>query len=267
MYFLDERLSYAELGDRMRKHKVAVLSWEIPNKSEVMTGVGRYVGYLAELGKFSREKATRIDLTFIVPGPKNEVACRNGYKIFFLGIPGFSNNHRYDEDVLYPSCESFTNNLLCGRRQIDIKKFDLVLATSFIFGGLISRIQHLDNIVYISHRPEFLREKLAKEFNVEFGDRRTLRKDAELESKAVRFSRCTVTVSEACRREISGRYGRNKIHVIPNGVDTNLFSRVEVPASGDKTVFAYVGRNHPEKGVPLLLKSAKRLLSRNQGKN
>lgn len=237
------------------------MSWEAPSRSEVMTGVGRYVSYLAELGKFSRKGATKIDLTFIVPGQEDGVVNGGGYRILFLKIPGFSDERRYEEDVLYHSCRSFADRLLRERGQADMIKFDLVLATSFAFGELISRTRHTGKVVYVSHRPEFLRERLAKEFKIELGDPRRLRMDEEMEYKAVRFSESTVTVSEACRKEISRRYGRNGIHVIPNGVDTSLFSRTGAQPNGSMTVFTYVGRNHPEKGVRLLLESARRIMS------
>lgn len=226
-----------------------------------------YLSYLTELGRFSRAGKTRLDLTFIVPWGKDALLQRDSYRVLLLKTRGFDKKRPYDGNVLYPSCRNFASRLLEDKNSVDPKDFDLILANSFAFGEFISRAQHLENIIYISHRPEFLREKFAEQFKVNLGDKRRLRKDAELEAKSVENSKQVLTVSKACKEGLAKRYQRNKITVIYNGIDGGVFSRAQTPPNGGKTVFTYVGRNHPEKGVSLLLNSVKKLIDRDHGKN
>ncbi len=226
-----------------------------------------YLGYLAELGKFSRTTTPRLDLTFIVPWQKDALLRKNGYNVLLLKTPGFRKERPYHEEVLYPSCKNFASRLLKDKNPIDHKSFDLIIANSFAFGEFISRAQHLENLVYISHRPEFLREKFAEQFRVKLGGTRRLRKDAELEAKSVENSERVLAVSKACKKELSKRYAPDKITVIYNGINENVFRRIQIPSNGGKTVFTYIGRNHPEKGISLLLKSVKDLIEKDHGKN
>lgn len=226
-----------------------------------------YLSYLAELGKFSMTTNSRLDLTFIVPWQKDVLLRKNGYSVLLLKTPGFRKERLYNEEVLYPSCKNFASRLLNDKNPIDHKGVDLILANSFAFGEFISRAQHLENLVYISHRPEFLREKFAEQFRVKLGGKRRLRKDAELEAKAVENSEQVLTVSEACKKELSKRYRSDKITVIYNGINENVFSPMQTPSNGGKTIFTYIGRNHPEKGISLLLKSVKDLIEKDHGKN
>lgn len=219
-----------------------------------------YLGYLAELGAFARARGRNLSLTFIVPSQRDRLVHREGYKVLFVRTPRFREHRPYDVDVLYPATKRFAGRLLGRSSPIDLKKFDVILANSFAFGELIARAR-LNNFVYISHRPEFLREKFAERFGVRVANKRRLRRDTRLEAKSIENSRRTITVSKACKRELARRFGRNCIDVIYNGVDTNLFSRVECESNG-KTVFTYAGRNHPEKGVDLLLRSVQRVIDR-----
>ena len=244
----------------MRKLKVAVLGWEPPSRNRVVTGAGMYLGYLAELGVFARARGRKLSLTFIVPSQRDRLVHREGYRVLFVRTPRFREHRPYDADVLYPATKRFAKRLLGRRSPVDLKKFDVILANSFAFGELIARAR-LDNFVYISHRPEFLREKFAERFGVRIASKRRLRRDARLEAKAIENSRRTITVSKACKRELARRFDRNCIDVIYNGVDTNLFSRVGCESNG-KTVFTYAGRNHPEKGIDLLLRSVQRVVDR-----
>lgn len=243
----------------MREFKVAILGWEAPTRDGAITGSGVYLNYLSKLGKFSRSRGINVDLTFIIPGEKDRLVQEDGYKILTLKIPGFSKCRRYDGEVLYPSSKSFANRLAKDKNPIDVKKFDLILANSFAFGEFIQKAG-LENIAYVSHRPEFLRIKLAKKFNIDAGHERRLMRDAELEAKAVKNSEYTITVSAACKKELAKRYRRAKIHVIPNGIDTNIFTKVKTSSNGNKRIFTYVGRSHPEKGVTLFIQSARRLI-------
>lgn len=136
-----------------------------------------YLNYLTELGKFSRATNPRLDLTFIAPSQKDALLRKDGYNVLLLKTRGFCKECPYNEEVLYPSCKNFASRLLKDKNPIDQKSFDLILANSFAFGEFISRAQHLENLVYISHRPEFLREKFAEQFRVELGGKRRLRKD------------------------------------------------------------------------------------------
>ncbi len=252
---------------RLHKYKVAVLGWEVPSRSKITTGAGMYLSYLTELSKFSRTTNPGLDLTFIVPWQKDALLRRDGYSVLLLKTRGFRKEHPYNEEVLYPSCDDFGSRLLKYKSPIDLRSFDLILANSFAFGEFISKAQHLENIVYISHRPEFLREKFAEQFRVGLGNKRRLRKDAKLEAKALENSERVLTVSKACKKELAKRCERDKITVIYNGIDENVFSRVQTPSNGGKKVFTYIGRNHPEKGVSLLLKSVKDLIEKDHGKN
>lgn len=252
---------------RLHKYKVAVLGWEVPSHSKITTGAGMYLNYLTELSKFSRTTNLRLDLTFIAPGQEDALLRRSGYRVLLLKTRRFRKEFPYNEEVFYPSCEDFGSRLLKDKNPVNLKNFDLILANSFAFGEFISKAQHLENIVYISHRPEFLREKFAEQFGVGFGNKRRLRKDAELEAKAVENSEQVLTVSKACKKELAKRYTRDKITVIYNGVDDDVFNRVQTPSDGGKKVFTYIGRNHPEKGVSLLLRSVKDLVEKDHGKN
>ncbi len=244
----------------MRKLKVVVLGWEPPSRSKVATGVGMYLGYLAELGMFARARSRNLSLTFIVPSQRDRLVHREGYRVLFVRIPGFREHRPYDADILYPATKRFAERLLGKHAPVDLKKFDMILANSFAFGELIARAG-LDNLVYISHRPEFLREKFAERFGVRVANKYRLLRDARLEVKSIENSRRTITVSKACKRELARRFDRNCIDVIYNGVDTNLFSRAKCESNG-KTVFTYAGRNHPEKGIDLLLRSVRRVVDR-----
>lgn len=244
----------------MRKLKVAVLGWEPPSRSRVATGAGMYLGYLAELGVFARARGRKLSLTFIVPSQRDRLAHCEGYRVLFVRTRGFREHRPYDADVLYPATKQFAERLLGRRSPVNLKKFDVILANSFAFGELIARAR-LDNLVYISHRPEFLREKFAERFGVRIASKRRLRRDARLETKAIENSNRTITVSKACKRELARRFNRSCIDVIYNGIDTNLFSRVRCEPNG-KTVFTYAGRNHPEKGIGLLLQSVQRVVDR-----
>lgn len=240
----------------MEKVKVAVLGWEPPSWNKVTTGAGMYLCYLAEIGSFSRAHGRKLNLTFIVPSQRDmTVVHRENCNTMHVQTKGFRKDCRYNEDVLYPATERFADRLLGRRSPVNLKKFDMILANSFAFGELIARAK-LDNLVYISHRPEFLREKFAKHFGVKVVSKRRLRRDTRLETKAIENSVRTITVSKACRRELTRKFARAHIDVIYNGVDTDLFSRDKCESNG-KTVFTYVGRNHPEKGVDLLLQSVR----------
>ena len=243
----------------MREFKVGILGWEAPTKNGAITGSGVYLNYLSKLGKFSRSRGIDVDLTFIIPGEEDKLVRADGHKILTLKIPGFSKCRRYDGEVFYPSSKSFADRLAKDRNPVDVRKFDLIFANSFAFGEFIQKT-NLKNIVYISHRPEFLRIKLAKKFNIDAGNERRLLRDAELEAKAVENSEYTIAVSAASKRELAKRYRRAKIHVIPNGVDTNIFTKVKTSSNGNKRIFTYVGRSHPEKGVTLFIQSARRLI-------
>lgn len=242
----------------MRRFKVAVLGWEPPSRSRVATGAGMYLGYLTELGAFARGQGLKLDLTFIVPSQKDRLARHNHYRVLFVKTRGFCERRPYDADVLYPAARQFAERLVGRRSPVDIKKFDVVLASSFAFGELIARAK-LDNLVYISHRPEFLREKLAGRFGVKLATRSRLGRDARMEAKAVENSVRTVTVSKACKRELARKFDRTRIDVIYNGVDTGLFHRVGGEPNG-KVVLTYAGRNHPEKGLQLLLRGVRHVV-------
>lgn len=240
----------------MRRLKIAVLGWEPPLQSRVVTGAGMYLSYLAELGVFARDHGRKLDLTFIVPSQRDGLVHREGFRVLFVRTLRFHEGHMYDADILYPATERFAERLLGKRSPADLKKFDVVLASSFAFGELIARAG-LDKVVYISHRPEFLREKFTERFGVRMASKWRLRRDAKLEAEGIRNSGRTITVSKACRQELARRFNRGRIDVIYNGVDTKLFSRAECEPN-QKSVFTYAGRNHPEKGVGLLLRGVRR---------
>ena len=62
-------------------------------------------------------------------------------------------------------------------------------------------------------------------------------------------------------RHVAGRVGSDKVHLIPNGVDTRLFRPSLRPAGGPKTVL-YVGRLSEEKNLSLLVEAAAKLAGR-----
>ncbi|MFQ6085970.1 MAG: glycosyltransferase family 4 protein [Candidatus Bathyarchaeia archaeon] len=255
-----------------KKYRVAVLAWEKPSRDHASTGSGVYLGYLGELGKLSKERGNGIDLTFIVPWEEDLFLKMNGYKILFLKIRRFSRARPYGRDVLYPACRNLTDRLLGDRFPIDLKRFDLIFASGYAFGNFISKAQYLENLVYVSHSPEFLRGSIARRRKFfggsdEYLDR--FRRNAELEALALKGSKQVITVSKACKRELTRHYrlGQNKVSVIYNGVDTSLFRRVPLRRSRDKTIFTYVGRAHPEKGTSLLLQSTKELMTRDPKKD
>lgn len=239
-----------------KKYKVAVLAWEKPNNGMTLTGAGTYLNYLAKLGKFSRKNGYKLDLTFITPWEKDLYLREDGYGVLLLKTLGFSRKKPYAGDVLYSASKDFADRLLGEKVLRDLKEFDLIFANSFAFGDFISRAQHLENIVYVSHRPEFLRESIAKKFSIPVNVSR-LRRDAELEAKAVENSPRILVVSNACKREFVKRYRqiRNRLVVIHNGVDTSLFRPTGKRKDRKKTIFTYVGRDDPEKGIHLLLES------------
>ncbi|MFH1822016.1 MAG: glycosyltransferase family 4 protein [Methanobacteriota archaeon] len=239
----------------MERLKIAVLGWEPPSRRRVHTGAGMYLTYLTELGMFAKTKGRKLSLTFIAPSQCDRLVHREGYRVLFVRTPKFCERRPYDEDVLYPAAKRFVTRLLEKSGSVDLKKFDLVLANSFAFGELIDRAKP-DNLVYVSHRPEFLREKLAERFEISMANKRRLSRDARLEAKSIEGSTRTITVSRACRQELARRFNRSRIDVIYNGVDTKLFNRVKCEAN-EKTVFTYAGRNHPEKGLYLLLQGAR----------
>lgn len=244
----------------MRRLKVAVLGWEPPFQSRVVTGAGMYLSYLAELGAFARARGRNLNLTFIIPSQRDRLVHREGYRVLFVRTPRFREGRTYDADVLYPATKRFAERLLGKRSPVHLKKFDVVLANSFAFGELIARAG-LDKLVYISHRPEFLREKFTERFGVRMASKCRLRRDARLEAKAVENSERIITVSTACRQGLAQRFNRGRIDVIYNGVDTKMFSRTAC-GSNRKSIFTYAGRNHPEKGVGLLLRGVRRAVDR-----
>ncbi|MFQ6085481.1 MAG: glycosyltransferase family 4 protein [Candidatus Bathyarchaeia archaeon] len=247
----------------MEKCRVAVLGWEIPSRDQAITGSGTYLGYLTELGGLTNG----IDLTFIVPWEEDLLLKRNGYEILFLKARRFSKARPYDKDVLYPASSNLTNRLLEDRLPVDLEHFDLIFASGYAFGDFISRAQHLENLVYVSHSPEFLRGSIARKWKFFGGSEGCLdrfRKNTELEARALEGSKRVIAVSKACKNELTRHYGlgENRVSVIYNGIDTSLFRRVRSPRIRDKTIFTYVGRAHPEKGTRLLLQSMKDLMAR-----
>jgi glycosyltransferase involved in cell wall biosynthesis len=245
----------------MTKYRVMVLAWEKPNGFTALTGAGIYLNYLSKLGKFSRRNGCELDLTFVVPWNKDLLTREDGYEVLHLKVNGFRPKRPYEKDILYPSCRKFVNRLLGDKLPIDLKKFDLIIANSFAFGDFVSRA-HLENIIYVSHRPEFLRESIAKKFGLRM-DTSRLRRDMSLEAKSVKNSQRVIVVSDACKREFIKHFKCDRDHVVSihNGVNTSLF-RGDTPLQDrKKTIFTYVGRNDPEKGVFLLLKSVKDLVS------
>ncbi|MEA1904308.1 MAG: glycosyltransferase family 4 protein [Candidatus Hadarchaeota archaeon] len=243
----------------VKSYKIGVLAWEAPGNGRVLTGSGIYLNHLTELANL-RENGHGLDLTFIVPWWRDLRLWRDGYEVFLIGSDGFSKKHPYSKETISSTCKSFADKMLNGNSHVNLKKFDLVLSNGFGFGELIARAQHLENIIYISHRPEFLRKSIANKFGVA-QDKERVQRDTELEMKAVRGANQVITVSNACKKELVRGYRRRRgdVKVIYNGVDTSLFKRVNTH-SRKKTIFTYVGRNDPEKGVFLLLEGAKDLV-------
>ncbi len=249
-----------------KSYKIAVLGWEAPGSGRVLTGSGMYLNHLTELANL-RENGHELDLTFIVPWWRDLRLRKDGYEVFLIGSDGFSNKRPYSKETISSTCRSFADEMLNGNSHVNLKKFDLVLSSSFGFGELIARAQHLENIIYISHRPEFLRESIANKFGVT-QDKERIQRDMELERKAVKGANQIIAVSNACKKKLVKRYRhkRNDVKVIYNGVDTSLFRRINTDPR-KKTIFTYVGRNDPEKGVSLLLEGTKDLAKQEHERN
>ena len=243
--------------------KVAVLAWERPNAGKALTGVGIYLRYLSGLGNFARRRGCELELTFVVPWERDMLLQEDGYSVRLLEISGFCRKNPYDRVVLYSSCDRIADRLLNDEPRF-LKQFDLLLASSFAFGELISRANSHDNISYVCHRPEFLHRVIAERAGFGRGATDRFGKDCELEAKAISSSHRILAVGEACKNELVTRYGlsRDDVLVIHNGVDTSLFRPVDNSQTLGKTIFSYVGRSDPEKGTILLLEAAKELKSR-----
>lgn len=243
--------------------RMSVLAWESPNADKAITGVGVYLSHLADLGNFARKLGYDLDLTFIVPWERDAFLQEDGYSIRLLETSGFNRKNPYGRDVLYSAANNIAERLLNDESQI-LRRSDVIFVSSFAFGELISRAPHLDNIVYISHRPEFLHRSIAEAAGVgQICDDR-FRKDCALEAKAIGGSHRILTVGEACKEKLVTYYKCSKadVNVIYNGVDTSLFRPADRSQTCDETVFSYVGRSDPEKGTVLLLEAVKDLKDR-----
>lgn len=249
-----------------KSYKIAVLGWEAPGNDRVLTGSGMYLNHLTELANL-KENGHELDLTFIVPWWRDLRLWKDGYEVFLIGSDGFSKKHPYSKETISSTCRSFADEVLNGNSRVNLKEFDLVLSNSFGFGELIARAQHLENIIYISHKPEFLRKFITNKFGMAQDEERVQR-DTELEMKAIKGANQVITVSNACKKELVKRYRRKQgdVKVIYNGVDTSLFRRIDTH-SRKKTIFTYVGRNDPEKGVSLLLEGTKDLAKQEHERN
>lgn len=74
-----------------------------------------------------------------------------------------------------------------------------------------------------------------------------------VERKLAELSNAIIAVSQSVKDELVARYGlaKEKIHVIPNGVNPEIFC----PAESRENLILYVGRQTAHKGLPYLLRA------------
>ena len=86
-----------------------------------------------------------------------------------------------------------------------------------------------------------------------------------VEQMAARRATAVVAVSEYGAQQVARRYGvpRERIHVAPNGIDTDRYTPARTPKVGDEVTVLYVGRWHARKGVQHLMAAFGAAHSRN----
>ncbi|MCK9378654.1 MAG: glycosyltransferase family 4 protein [Candidatus Moranbacteria bacterium] len=70
-----------------------------------------------------------------------------------------------------------------------------------------------------------------------------------IELLSYRFANFSTVTSEHQRRYISNRYNAKNMHIIPNGIDINLFKPLKNTTIQNKTKLLFIGRLHPEKNI------------------
>lgn len=78
-----------------------------------------------------------------------------------------------------------------------------------------------------------------------------------IEKAAARRSTAVVTVSHYAAEQVARRYGvdRQRVHVVPNGIDTRRYAPPQTRERSDLLSILYVGRWHARKGVLQLIRA------------
>lgn len=139
------------------------------------------------------------------------------------------------EHVIVDAPHYSVRELLALGRAADRARLDVFHAPHYVVP--ITRVPVVVTIHDLIHLHQPLRNPLAKIYA-----RAMLR-------RAVRKSRCVLTVTEAVKEQVMRELGAKNVIVTPNGVDTPPVNRQPPTANS----FLYVGNNKPHKNIPTLL--------------
>jgi glycosyltransferase involved in cell wall biosynthesis len=85
-----------------------------------------------------------------------------------------------------------------------------------------------------------------------------------VEFLALRGSAAVIVTTQELADWVSARVVRERVHLIPNGVDISLFGERCEPPDGDPPVIGFVGRLETQKNLDLLIDAAARINTRVQ---
>jgi len=187
-------------------------------------------------------------------------------------VPCFSTNKNFLVD------NWFFNNSIA--RNFNMIKADVYEAhTVSGYGFLRALKKHRKNKPFIETIHGVLADEYLKSFRIGFSTPRVrlsrffLRYLSKIEMESAREATLLVTVSQYSRKKIVQLYGveAEKIRVVPNGVDVQLFKPLEVPEhikrktgiNGGQCVL-FVGNLVPRKGLYLLIEAARYIINENR---
>jgi glycosyltransferase involved in cell wall biosynthesis len=198
---------------------------------------------------------------------------RGGIETYSMQIADLLKRYSIDCDIVSPPADDggdrgFHNDYLArlyrmGRNMFgNDGDYDFMIANSFYGLGYFPPRIKTFNIFHLTHKgfAEEIRDVVPSsqylEWKLLWG---------ELAESASGFGRTKIAVSGSVRDELGSHYGFHDVEVLPNGVDTKLFVKVDVPSSRMKwgipqgrAVGMYVGRWDILKGCDILQRAISR---------
>ena len=156
-----------------------------------------------------------------------------------------------------------------GRRLVRYFKthaphYDIVHDNQSLGYGLLKLQKRGVNIVATVHHPITRDRDLALAAATEKGQRWLINRwysFLSMQKKVVQHLRHVVTVSTQSQRDIEQAFARpaDKIHIIPNGVDTNIFKPVPEISRREFSLITTASSDQPLKGLGILLRAIAQL--------
>lgn len=233
--------------------KVLMISWEYP--PHMVGGLGQHVydlsRFLAKIG---------IQVHIVTPAFKNypEYQLQEGVHIHRVGNPAKEDDH-FKTWIFSFNSEAIRKSV---NLNMQVEGFDVIHAHDWLVAYAGRAVAKIFTIPLVStiHATEHGRNiGLHNRFSLEINE---IEKNLAIEAEKV------ICCSNYMENEIQDLFGveQEKIKIIPNGVDPNLFvSLPENPvlniSPNDKVVF-FIGRLVPEKGVWQLISSFPRVIEK-----